>query len=155
MKEFYEGITPINIGTSYLLLFQYFSHGLLFLETSHMTFPFQSHCPKWGKTTPLAWRTFILKHRRYRCQTVKPVRQRISNIFLYVSISPINRSSYEAFLWFRRIKTKYLPKSFLRENNAVIRDVSPRFIKNIITWWKFYISFQWSLKWNRYLTWFS
>ena len=39
MKEFYEGIILINIGTSYLLLFQYFSHGLLFLETSHMTFP--------------------------------------------------------------------------------------------------------------------
>ena len=27
------------IGTSYLLVFQYFSHGLIFLETSHMTFP--------------------------------------------------------------------------------------------------------------------
>ena len=39
MKEFYEGIILINIGTSYLLLFQYFSHGLLFLQTSHMTFP--------------------------------------------------------------------------------------------------------------------
>ena len=39
MKEFYEGIILINIETSYLLLFQYFSHGLLFLETSHMTFP--------------------------------------------------------------------------------------------------------------------
>ena len=39
MKEFYEGIILINIGTSYLLVFQYFSHGLIFLETSHMTFP--------------------------------------------------------------------------------------------------------------------
>ena len=39
MKEFYEGIILINIGASYLLVFQYFSHGLLFLETSHMTFP--------------------------------------------------------------------------------------------------------------------
>ena len=39
MKEFYEGIIVINIGTSYLLVFQYFSHGLLFLETLQMTFP--------------------------------------------------------------------------------------------------------------------
>ena len=39
MKEFYEGIILINIGTSYLLVFQYFNHGLLFLETSHITFP--------------------------------------------------------------------------------------------------------------------
>ena len=39
MKEFYEGLILINIGTFYLLVFQYFSHGLLFLETSHTTFP--------------------------------------------------------------------------------------------------------------------
>ena len=39
MKEFYEGLILINNWTSYLLVFQYFSHGLLFLETSHMTFP--------------------------------------------------------------------------------------------------------------------
>ena len=126
MKEFYEGIILINIGTSYLLLFQYFSHGLLFLETSHMTFPTKVIVQNEAKkTTSLAWRTFVSKHRRYRCQTIIPVRQRISNIFLYVSISPINRSSYEAFLWFRRIKTKYLPKSFLRENNAVTGRISP------------------------------
>ena len=153
MKEFYEGIILISIGTSYLLLFQYFSHGLLFLETSHMTFPFQSHCPKWGKTTPLAWRTFISKHRRYRCQTVKPVPQRISNIFLYVSISPINHHM-KRFFGFDALRLNICQKAFC-ERIMLSRDVSPRFIKNIITWWKFYISFQWSLKWNRYLTWFS
>ena len=75
---------------------------------------YQSHCPKWGKTTPLAWRTFISKHIRYRCQTIIPVRQRIS---------------YEAFLWFRRIRTKYLPKSFLRENNSVTGRISPMYKK--------------------------
>ena len=54
------------------------------------------------------------KHIRYRCQTIIPVRQRIS---------------YEAFLWFRRIKTKYLPKSFLRENNGVTGRISPMYKK--------------------------
>ena len=38
MNKFYEGIILINIETSYLLVFQYYSHRLHFLETSHMTF---------------------------------------------------------------------------------------------------------------------
>ena len=114
---------------------------------------YQSHCPKWGKTTPLAWRTFISKHIRYRCQTIIPVRQRISNIFLYVSISPINHHM-KRFFGFDALRLNICQKAFC-ERIMVSRDVSPLCIKDINTWWKFYISFQWSLKWNRYLTWFS
>ena len=109
-----------------------------------------------NKTTSLAWGTFISKHRRYRCQTdqtIIPVRQRISNIFLYVSISPINHHM-KRFFGFDALRVNICQKAFC-ERIMLSQDVSPRFIKNIITWWKFYISFQWPLKWNRYFTWFS
>ena len=50
MKEFYEGIILTNIGTS---LSNISAMGCFSQNFAH-DLSYQSHCPKWGKTTPLA-----------------------------------------------------------------------------------------------------
>ena len=73
--------------------------------------------------------------------------------FCTLAFSPINHHM-KRFFGFDALRLNICQKAFC-ERIMLSRDVSPRFMTNIITWWKFYISFQSSLKWNRYLTWFS